>query len=196
MKAIGFLFLFILHNAVSTGQSLTPKEMDFLRQVLPVACLQNRIVYCNGVDTNEIDAMRRSLKEKFKKNIIHTKSSDSDQTFILTSKEKQQTLQYVSGMNKPLSINGLLDSAIVVSSKELTDFFNTYRADAWSKFYEKYDGVSGYYEFSRPIFLRDSLCLFYWAQVCNITCGEGHLTFYRLTNNHWKKWFDIYDWIS
>jgi len=203
MKIIGLIFLFLLHNLVSFGQSLSSKEMGFLRQVLPATCLHNRIVYCNPIDKNEIDGLLRSVKSRLINDTIHAKFSSSDCTLILTPKEKKLILQQVSNMRRPFSTNDLLDSAIVISSEELTNFFNTYMDDGWTKFYQKYYPsetntikASGYYEFSRPIFIRQSLCLFYWAQVCSLSDGEGHLTFYRLINNQWKKWFDIYDWES
>jgi len=202
MRSTTLIFLFLLHSLISIAQPLSPKEIDFLRQVVPAQCLHNRVVYSSGVDPNEINAILRYIKERFK-GIIDITGPDKTSTYIVTPKEKNQVMQFVSDMNKPFSTKGLLDSAIVVPSAEITKWFNTYMADGWSKFYEKYypswpntNISTGYYQFSRPLFLSDSLCLFYWSQACDITCGEGHLTYYRRIKGKWQSWFDLYSWIS
>jgi len=203
MRSITLIFLFLLHSLMSLAQPLSPKETDFLHQVIPAQCLHNRVVYSSGVDPNEIHGMLRDLKERFKMDTIHKNSWDTSFTLFLAPKKKKQILEFVADMKKPFSTKGLLDSAIVVPSAEITQLFNKYMEDGWSKFYEKYypswpntNISTGYYEFSKPLFLSDSLCLFYWSQVCGQTCGEGHLTFYKLVKGQWQRWFDIYNWIS
>lgn len=65
----------------------------------------------------------------------------------------------------------------------------------WPDYHKKYS--SGYFTFSKPIFLRnDTICIFYCAYSSCILCGGGELSVFEKNNGKWKRLSTIARWIS
>lgn len=46
------------------------------------------------------------------------------------------------------------------------------------------------FQFSPPIYFRNnSIFIFYFIRLCGSLCGVEELSFYRLENGNYKKWF-------
>lgn len=68
---------------------------------------------------------------------------------------------------------------VLISEKEMKDFFKQGVGDGWGKFYKKYPGSGGFLTFSRVGFNADKTqALVYHAYSCGGLCGGG--TYYLL----------------
>lgn len=77
---------------------------------------------------------------------------------------------------------------IAISNKKFKSYFKTLFGrrilKGWKKFYKKYSGAHGIFEFSKVIYEGD-YALFYVGRHCNGLCGSGDLVIMKKSNDKW-----------
>jgi len=72
----------------------------------------------------------------------------------------------------------------LISRKEIDNIFKPKAKKVWEKFYKKYNGALGYFEFSRIAYSK-KYAILYYARRVNYLWGEGRLEILIKDNEKW-----------
>lgn len=113
---------------------------------------------------------------------------------ILTQKEKKHIKAKLRQLRELTWEDHLLPRARLLS-RDTIQYYLKDRARGWQRMYDR--GISGYYTFSNPIFLRNkTLCIFQYDFSCGNLCGDGTIMIYRKENGKWKPYINLANWLS
>ena len=113
---------------------------------------------------------------------------------ILTQKEKKHIKAKLRRLRELNWEDHLLPSARLLP-RDTVQYYLKDRARGWQRMYDR--GISGYYTFSSPIFLRnETLCIFQYDFSCGNLCGDGTVMIYRKENGKWKPYINLANWVS
>ena len=113
---------------------------------------------------------------------------------ILTQKEKKHIDAKLRQLRELTWKDHLLPSARLLS-RDTVQYYLKDRARGWQRMYDR--GISGYYTFSNPIFLRnETLCIFQYDFSCGNLCGDGTIMIYRKENGKWRPYINLANWVS
>lgn len=190
-----YLFIYTIVAVLLTNKLYAQqyeKDKKFINEIFKP---KGKMVICNHLDRYTID----EIKDEFKYDTLHSwryyYRGDSD-VLILNNNEIEYIYRQLKKMQKPYLKADLFDSTLIISERRLKKSFKGNVDIGWAKFYKKYS-PNGYYNFSKPIFLRnDSLCIFYYGNHCGGLCGGGGLYVYKKTENGWKSWIELFRWVS
>jgi len=176
------------------AQNLSAQEYESDKKFInEVVKLHGKVAY---VDCMSVDTFEMGLKYPLTNDTLRGTEYGgyNSEILVLTEDELIHVNIELRRMKYPYLKSGLFDSSIIMSEESVYKILNN-ESLGWSYFLT-YFGTSGYYVFSKPIFLRnDSLCIFYHAQYQKIG-GGGNLSVYKKVESIWVPWIDLMTWVN
>lgn len=183
MKYLFIFTLICISNTLSAQDAMQQREF-----ILQVVNPQKPFICANALDSFKVWQIKRRLNYDSLGYMRHGKWNG----IILTKKERNYIDNELSKMEHPIWREQDIPYARILSRQFIDSILNN---NDWSYFYKHYDS-SGYYSFSHPIFIRDSVCIFYWGHYYGNLGASSTLTMYKKKNNQWSEWFELFSWIS
>lgn len=181
-----YLFIFTLicvSNILSAQDAMQQREF-----ILQVVNPQKPFICADALGTFNILRIKRRLNYDSLGYMRHGKWNG----IVLTKKERNYIDNELSKLERAIWHEQDIPHARILSRQFIDSILDN---NDWSYFYKHYDS-SGYYSFSRPIFIRDSFCIFYWGHNYGNLGAGSTLAMYKKKNNQWSEWFELFSWIS
>lgn len=158
-----------------------------------------QIVYVDTVENCGFATER--LKQAIKKGKLTAIGKTRKDNFIKLNRSERKYLL------EQIKIKTIWDDNLFCDSKRIcVDSLWTYLKKEKTKYYEElnrstlkkdsltYNKLKYKYpyvfSFKKPIFLKDkTICLISFTALCGNDCGRAEISFYKIQNNEWKKWF-------
>ena len=147
------------------------------------------------LSNNDDQALLDALKPDTLKDMWALAGRNKPQNkLILTQKERKHIRSKLRQLRELTWDDHLLPNARLLP-RDTVRYYLKDRARGWQSMYDQ--GISGYYTFSNPIFLRnETLCIFQYDYSCGNLCGDGTIMIYRKENGKWKPYINLANWVS
>lgn len=160
---------------------------NFIRKVI-IPRNDEKILYCDSVNSYAVEEIRRALFDP----------GYNSGLFTLSNKEKRYVKSELNKMRKYVWRDSLFKNSMLIKKDSINYAFgksNKSKMDGWS-YFNTHLG-EGYYDFSKPIFIRNStVCIFYKGHHCGWLCGDGVVAVYIKKGNKWIFKYGLSSWIS
>lgn len=113
--------------------------------------------------------------------------------FSLSEKEKDTIMKELDQMYWKTWEKKLLKNSNMLERKFIDYAFCNVFGQLY--FFEKHP--NGFYEFTKPIFLRnDTICIFYCGLNCGTLCSDDRLMIFKKEKGEWIEWLTVFRIIS
>lgn len=184
--------IYLSFNSIANGQ-LNERQKEFITSFLTeIRESKYPVFYLSNYDD-------RALLDAFKPDTLMDMwglagRNKPQNKLILTQKERKHIRTKLRQLRELTWENHLLPSARLLPG-DTVQYYLKDRARGWQRMYDR--GISGYYTFSNPIFLRnETLCIFQYDFSCGNLCGDGTIMIYRKENGKWKPYINLANWVS
>jgi len=179
-----FLVIVIFINSVKAQNEKA--SYNFIRKVV-TAQNDEKILYCDSISPYAIAEIKRALFD-----------SGTSNKFVLTTNEKKYVRAELNKMRKYVWRDSLFQNSILIKKDSINYAFgksNSANMDGWD-YFKRHFG-QGYYDFSKPIFIRNgTMCIFYRGENCGWLCGEGFVGVYVKKGKKWILKYELSSWVS
>lgn len=150
---------------------------------------KKRINYIDHLYSFTVSSLLNDVKDTIYHKLGNLDRLASSDTLVLSAEELKYAKRTIKEMDEKIWDRKLFGRWEELDADELLKM--TRSRWGWEKYYKKYS--TGYYSFSKPIFLRDnSICIFYIGYSCGEFCHEADLSVYKTENGKWKKWIVLH----
>lgn len=153
-----------------------------------------KLYYADGLNNNTLQFIENTIVAKDTLYSIWEADPEQNKYIVLDASEKRIINQELGKMQgKKLWSQKLFDNAQPLDRKMIDNIFCNIIGQF--EFFRNYP--NGFYEFSRPIFLRnESICIFYCSLNCGSLCLDSNLLIFIKKDGKWEKWMTISKVIS
>lgn len=184
--------IFLSFNSVANGQ-LNKRQKEFITSFLnEIRQSKSPVFYLSNHDDS---ALLDALKPDTLMDMWGLAGRNKPQNkLVLTQKEKKHIRTKLRQLRELTWEDHLLPGARLLP-RDTVQYYLKDRARGWQRMYDR--GISGYYTFSNPIFLRnETLCIFQFDFSCGNLCGDGTIMIYRKENGKWQPYINLANWVS
>jgi hypothetical protein len=184
--------IFLSFNSVANGQ-LNKRQKQFITSFLnEIRQSKSPVFYLSNHDDS---ALLDALKPDTLMDMWGLAGRNKPQNkLVLTQKEKKHIRTKLRQLRELTWEDHLLPRARLLP-RDTVQYYLKDRARGWQRMYDR--GISGYYTFSNPIFLRnETLCIFQFDFSCGNLCGDGTIMIYRKENGKWQPYINLANWVS
>jgi hypothetical protein len=189
---LGLIVVLLAFSTVVNGQ-LNKHQKKFIETFLNERGRTKYPIYFLANNNNS--ALLEALKpDTLVDRMLYGGRDKPQNRLILTKKEKKDILFHLNKL-KHLSWKDQFIPGLKLISRDTVDYYLKDRIYGWQRMHDK--GISGYYSFSNPIFLRnETFCIFQYDYSCGSLCGQGKIMVYRKENGRWKPYLNLGNWMS
>ena len=194
MTRLLIITFILMFNATIVAQNNDESSKFFLDILNPT----EKVIYSEYYfeDMENVEELIFNHQKLYKtKKIENTKNYEVTDSIILTKLELEYVVNEIK-KNKKIEnwSRGLIENSKLISKKKVNKIFQD-SSKGWKYFNDKIG--SGFYSFSKPIFLREnSICFFYNSYGSGSLSGSGEFAVFVKENGEWKHFDAISFWIS
>ncbi|WP_256005828.1 MULTISPECIES: hypothetical protein [Pedobacter] len=183
--------IFLTFNGIANGQ-LNKRQKAFITSFLNEREPKKPVFYLSNHNDR---ALLEALKPDTLVDMWALAGRNKPQNkLILTQKERKHISTKLRQLRELKWKDRLLPGARLLHT-DTVQYYLKDRALGWQRMYDR--GISGFYTFSNPIFLRnETLCIFQYDFSCGSLCGDGTIMIYRKENGLWKPYINLANWVS
>jgi hypothetical protein len=198
---VSFLLIILQFASFRSFCQVEVNSVSILETILRKEHPNGTLVYTDRLDSGLVKGLRESLKGRL---FIGKTSSTTYDTIQLTRTEKKYLDSSVNGFYSNFWEEALfensrripIDSMWTHIAKRNRESYESRQRDTATKgsinFIRNFVENANTFQFSPPVYFRNkSIFIFFFIRMCGSTCGINELSFYRLENGTYKKWFII-----
>jgi len=189
---LALTIILLFFNNIANGQ-LNKRQKDFMISFLnEMRKSKDPVLYLSNP---EYHGLLDALKPDTLKDMWGLAGRNKPLNILILTQKERKHIKTKLRQSQELTWEDHLLPGARLLSRDTVQYYLKDRARGWLRMYDR--GISGYYTFSNPIFLRHgTLCIFQFDFSCGSLCGDGTIMIYRKENGKWKPYINLSNWVS